>query len=239
MSTGKPGLSTAPVWPPGLPADYIQLPNPPKKEDMTSPIYLLHPGKSKALELWLGNRDTTLFLFDQYVVPSPVGRLPQGTVYPDMLIAFNVDPQLAHNRNGYTISDHGKPPDLVMEIASKSTAHIDENYKRRHYASLRIPEYWRFDHTGGDLLRSPLAGDRLAGDLYQPVPIEELSPSHFHGYSEALRLHVCWEDGQLQWFDAPQNAHLLDHEGEVARANAAEAELQRLRALLDHPPEPE
>ena len=72
---------------------------------MTSPIYLLHPGKSKALEAWLGNRETTLFLFDFYVVPVPISRLEQDTIYPDMLIAFDVDPQLALNRNGYVISE--------------------------------------------------------------------------------------------------------------------------------------
>ena len=88
----------------------------------------------------------------------PISRLERETIYPDMLIAFDVDPQVAIDRNGYVISEMGKPPDLVMEIASKSTAHIDENEKREHYAALGIPEYWRFDQTGGELLQAAVAG---------------------------------------------------------------------------------
>ena len=256
-------VSTAPSspsgkrWPRDLPEDYIQLPDPPQKEDMTSPIYLLHPGKSKALEAWLGNRrnrDTTLFLFDFYVVPVPISRVSRETIYPDMLIAFDVNPQLAINRNGYVISEMGKPPDLVMEIASKSTAHIDETRKRQHYARLRIPEYWRFDQTGGVLLQSPLAGDCLVGDRYEAIPVEETAPGCVRGYSEVLKLYVCYGNGELQWYDPVQEAYLLDHEGEIARADAegaransaearasaegaradsAEAEIRRLRELLD------
>ena len=226
-------------WPRGLPDDYIQLPDPPKKEDMTSPIHLLHPGKSKALEVWLGNRDTTLFLFDFYVVPVPISRLERETIYPDMLIAFDVDPQVAIDRNGYVISEMGKPPDLVMEIASKSTAHIDENEKRQHYAELGIPEYWRFDQTGGELLQAAVAGDRLVGNQYEAIAIEETAPGCFRGYSEVLKLYVCYDNGKLQWYDAAQGAYLLDHEEEIARAEAAEAEIRRLREILDRRPEGE
>ena len=255
MTTGKPpAVSTppsAPRWPRDLPDDYIQLPDPPQKEDMTSPIYLLHPGKSKALEAWLGNRETTLFLFDFYVVPVPISRLEQDTIYPDMLIAFDVDPQLALNRNGYVISEMGKPPDLVMEIASKNTAHIDATKKRQHYASLGIPEYWRFDQTGGELLQSPLAGDRLIGNRYEAISIAETAPGCFRGYSDLLKLYVCYDNGELQWYDPIQGAYLLDYDGQIARADsaearadaegaradAAEAEIRRLRDLLDRGPE--
>ena len=248
-------------WPRDLPDDYIYLPDPPQKEDMTSPIHLLHPGKSKALEAWLGNRDTTLFLFDFYIVPVPISRVARSTIYPDMLIAFDVDPQLAIDRNGYVISEMGKPPDLVMEIASRSTAHIDDDRKRSHYASLGIPEYWRFDQTGGKLHQAALAGDRLVGNRYEAIAIEETAPGCFRGYSDVLKLYVCYDNSELQWYDPVQEAYLLDHEGEIARANAeaaranaeaaradsegaradaegararaAEAEIRRLRELLD------
>ena len=51
-------------------------------------------------------------------------------------------------RNAYIISEPGKPPDFVLEIASPRTAHIDIGAKRRDYAALGILEYWRFDETG-------------------------------------------------------------------------------------------
>ena len=79
---------------------------------------------------------------------------------PDLLVAFNADPQAYRDDNGYVISEQGKPPDFVMEIASRSTGRQDVEDKRPAYAALGIPEYWRFDQTG-DFHRSRLTGDRL------------------------------------------------------------------------------
>ena len=64
--------------------------------------------------------------------------------------------------NGYVIEEVGKPPDLVMEVASASTGRNDYTEKRITYADLAVPEYWRFDYTGGAYHDAPLAGDRLS-----------------------------------------------------------------------------
>ena len=234
-----PEAPGSPRWSPGLPPGYIELPDTPERDDMTSPFVLLDPGKARALRIWLGQRDTTLFLFEKYIVPVPMSSVPQDTIYPDMLIAFGVDPQVALDRNGYVLSDHGKPPDFVMEIASKSTAHIDDGRKREHYAALGVPEYWRFDHRGGQRNRGPLAGDQLVEARYQPIPIEEPSPGHLRGYSDVLNIYICWENGELQWYDPVTETYLLDHEAEKARADTAEAEVQRLRSLLGQHPDPQ
>ena len=55
---------------------------------------------------------------------------------PDLLIAFNADPQACQDDNGYVISQQGKPPDFVMEIASRSTGRQDVEAKRPAYAAL-------------------------------------------------------------------------------------------------------
>ena len=68
--------------------------------------------------------------------------------YPDLLIAFDVDPEAYRLSNAYVISEQGKPPDFVLEIASSKTGKVDTGDKRREYAGLGIPEYWRFDETG-------------------------------------------------------------------------------------------
>ena len=39
-----------------------------------------------------------------------------------LLIAFDVDSSLYYRSNGYVISEQGKPPDFVLEVASASTA---------------------------------------------------------------------------------------------------------------------
>ena len=38
------------------------------------------------------------------------------------------------------VSEQGKPPDFVMEVASESTAEVDLNEKRDHYASIGVRE---------------------------------------------------------------------------------------------------
>ena len=49
---------------------------------------------------------------------------------PDLIIAFNVRPADYRASNGYIVSEQGKPPDFVMEIASASTADVDTGVKR-------------------------------------------------------------------------------------------------------------
>ena len=72
----------------------------------------------------------------------------EGLRYPDLLIAFDVDPAAYYRSNAYIISEQGKPPDFVLEIASHATGRQDTREKRDAYAALGIPEYWRFDETG-------------------------------------------------------------------------------------------
>ena len=49
---------------------------------------------------------------------------------PDCVVAFGVDPDAVRNRNGYVIDDVGKPPEVVVEIASESTGKADYTRKR-------------------------------------------------------------------------------------------------------------
>ena len=124
------------------------LPDPPRfPDDMTSFDYLAATGNAHHLIEYLGNRDTTIVAGDRYVVLRPT-RSMVGSHYPDMLVAFDVDPSLYKASNGYIISDHGKPPDFVLEIASPRTGRNDAGRKRVDYAKIGVPEYWRFDETG-------------------------------------------------------------------------------------------
>ena len=55
------------------------------------------------------------------------------------MIAFNTDPEAYRLSNGYIVSEQGKPPDFVMEVASPSTAAADVGEKRDYYAEMGIP----------------------------------------------------------------------------------------------------
>ena len=151
-----------------------------------------------------------------------------GIRYPDLLIAFGVDPAAYYRSNAYVIPEQGKPPDFVLEIASPSSRRTDRVDKRRDYAALGIPEYWRFD----EVIRrrgSRLEGDRLVAGHYEPIDIGELADGVMQGYSAALNLFIRWEHGRLAWHDPATGRHILTYDDQRARAEAAEAELRRLR----------
>ena len=202
----------------------IRFPDPPERrpEDMTTFNHLAVTGNARYLAIHLGNPDTTIVAGEHYVALAPTTDM-KGLRYPDLLIAFNVDPAAYRESNAYVISEQGKPPDFVLEIASPSSRRRDRVTKRPAYANLGIPEYWRFDETDAPR-RTKLAGDRLSPEgQYRPIPIERLADGTLQGYSAVLNLYLRWERGQLRWHDPTTGQHIVTLEDERARADHAEA----------------
>ena len=79
----------------------------------------------------------------------------------------------------------------MLEVASRSTGHIDVQDQPADYAALGIPEYWRFDETG-ESHGARLIGERLVGDLYKPIELLELSDGSLENYNEVLSLEERW-----------------------------------------------
>ena len=148
-------------------------------------------------------------------------------------MAFGVDPAAYKASNAYVISEQGKPPDFVLEIASRRTGRIDVTEQREDYAALGIPEYWRFDETG-QYHGIRLAGDHLVDGTYEPITIEQLPNGILQGYSETLNLHIRWEAGQLGWYDPATGNHILTYDDQRNRADTAEARVRELEAQLRH-----
>ena len=166
---------------------------------------------------------------------------------PDFIFARHIsDPERVIRRNGYVISEVGKPPDLVLEVGSRSTGRRDYTVKCEGYAALGIREYWRFDPSGGDHHDVPLAGDALVDGEYVPVEIVDESDGRHWGYSEVLGLELWWEEGELRFRDPVSGQFLLTPEGLAAdrlaeraaretaenRAGDAEARVAELEAEL-------
>ncbi len=204
-----------------IPDEY---PEPPPREDMQNTNFLNYPAWLPALLSHFGFADAMLITSE-----TPMGERGDTRV-PDLLVAFDVDHNVVMRDKIYAISDQGKPPDFVLEIASKTTADNDEDVKRAAYARYGVPEYWRFDDTGGDLYRAGLAGDQLAGGEYQPLPVEEASWARIRGYSSVLGLYVCWEYGYLRFYDPARQRYLPSYYEETDRADAAEARIRELEA---------
>ena len=141
---------------------FLPLPDPPKREpeDMTSFDHLTLSGSVHHLVQHLGKPETTIVAGERCITPEP-GAPAVDRMARDLLIAFQADPEAYRSDNAYVISVQGKPPNFVMEIASRSAGRQDVERKRTGYASLSIPEYWRFDETG-EFHGARLAGDRMA-----------------------------------------------------------------------------
>ena len=201
----------------------LPMPDPPERtpEEMSGFNHLSITGNSHFLAMHLGNPDTTLVAGEHYLAPFPT-RDMAGIKFPDLMIAFNVNPEAYYRSNAYIISEQGKPPDFVLEIASRATGRADVLEKPAAYAALGVPEYWRFDETGR-YHGARLEGDRLVQGVYQPIAIQSLDGGILQGYSEVLNLILRWEEGRLGWYDPANGRHISTFRDERAARTAAEA----------------
>ena len=129
-------------------------------------------------------------------------------VGPDCYLAFGVDARVIRQRRLYLPWEVGKPPDLAIEVASVTTARHDITGKRDIYAQIGIPEYWRFDPTGGELYGAALAGERLVEGEYQPFPLTTEPDGVLKGYSPMLALSFCWDAERLLLYDPKTGEYL-------------------------------
>ena len=174
-------------------------------------------------------------------------------VAPDVYIAFGVDAEAIRPRKLYLSWEVGKPPDWALEIASESTRRVDVERKPGIYAHVGVPEYWRFDPTGDRYYGEPLYGGRLVNGEYQAIELTTEPDGILKGYSEILELSLAWDEGWPRFYDPALGSYLEnwrqvwhDRQAErtardeaearaaeaTARADAAEAELRRLRERL-------
>lgn len=161
------------------------------------------------------------------------GRYFRG---PDLFVVTGVP---RRERKSWVVWQEGKGPDVVIELLSASTARFDKGAKRLVYQNqLRVPAYFWFD---------PFHPEDRAGFVLRDNRYESLAPDADGGLPVAvlgLRL-VLWEGAHeditgtwLRWADEdgllplPVESATRRAEAERQRADRAEQELARLRALL-------
>ena len=213
-----------------------QLPDPPREPDMVQFRELVY--FAAALMPRYRHRDDVLVTGQMYLTVDAGDALE---FYPDGIFAEGVgDPERIVRRNGYVISEVGKPPDFVLEVGSRSTGERDYMEKRDGYARYGVREYWRFDPSGGEYHDAALAGDVLVGSAYVPLEITVEPDGRHWGYSEALGLELWWEEGGLRFRD-PESGQFLptpeelsdEVETERGRAALAQAEVEMERAARE------
>ncbi len=214
------------------------LPDPPRKNDMRQTENFELRAVMNTVARFFGalHDDSDVLVSGNGYVCASRSQLPHAP-YPDMVIAFGVDRASLINNNGYEIDRVGKPPDFVLEVASEHTGRRDYTTKRDDYARLGIPEYWRFDYTGGRFHDAALAGDRLVNGAYQRIEITPGVEGGFWGYSRVLELYLYWDNGRLRFYDWRTRAFLQDpteleedRDAERVARRTAETELDRERA---------
>jgi Uma2 family endonuclease len=81
---------------------------------------------------------------------------------PDFFVALDVP---WRERKSWVVWEEGKAPDVVVELMSRSTAHIDKGEKKEIYQNrLRVPEYFYYHPFTGER-----AGFVLRDGLYRPI----------------------------------------------------------------------
>jgi Uma2 family endonuclease len=157
---------------------------------------------------------------------------------PDFFVVTGV-PTKPWRKGWVSWEEGGRLPDLIIELLSPSTAKIDRTVKKDLYARVfGTPEYYLYDFDTIDL-----EGLRLAGNAYRPTRPDRqgrfrsevlgLDVGLWRGVlkgAEATWIRFFYPDGRL--VPTPEERA----EAERQRADEAEAELRRLRALLQNPP---
>jgi Uma2 family endonuclease len=143
---------------------------------------------------------------------------PYKSVSPDCFIVRDVEPRL---RNIYKIWEEGKGPEIVFEVSSKTTQHVDMGKKMRLYAELGVQEYFIYDPTS-EYLDPPLVAYELVGGYVPMKPVKEevvigdlafipgqAEPREYISTLLGLRLTLD-DQNRLQFYDLVTNQRLLD-----------------------------
>ena len=170
--------------------DWSYLPDPEPVEDAMQQlptITRIYP----MIEGHFNDRPDVLVTGEAYLCWDPTNK--NAKLSPDCMVALGINPEDVELKNGYLIWEIGKPPDVVIEVASETTARADLTSKRERYASLGIVEYWRLDPSGGDRYGDPLVGEYLSDGEYRRFDLREDDDGSVWAYSEAMGINLRWD----------------------------------------------
>ena len=115
MTTANTSASSKTPQAPGR----FRLPDIPQREpdEVTQFDHIAKTGNAHYLAQHLGNPETTLVEADRWIAPDTDFDKRRAR-YPDLLVAFGVDPEAYRASNGYVVEEQGKAPDFVLEVAT-------------------------------------------------------------------------------------------------------------------------
>ena len=142
---------------------------------------------------------------------------------PDFFAVLDTDDR--ERRSWVVWEEDGRVPDLIVEIVSESTEHVDRGLKKDVYARLRVPSYVLFDPFSArlDAFRLDASGRR-----YEPAPTDA------RGFVRCapLGLFLGVVSGVYGRVEAPW-LRFIDDEGQVLLDDSERAVQERARAAQE------
>lgn len=152
-------------------------------------------------------------------------------VSPDVLVTKGLE---LGDRLNYILWEEGVPPNMVIEVTSKTTRREDLETKFAIYRDkIKVPEYFLFDPLD-EYLKPQLQGYRLRGGEYLPI-----RPTRGRFLCKQLGLELEANGTSLRFIEQQTGRMLLSpreqaeearEQAEVAREQAAEDRLGRAKA---------
>lgn len=139
---------------------------------------------------------------------------------PDVFVVLDT---IRRERKSWVMWQKERAPDVIIELLSPSTEHVDRGEKMRIYGRvLRVPEYYLYE-PGADTLEGYQPNHQLA---YAPLAPDKRG--QFLSQRLGIRLGV-WTEGLyqgipgpwLRWWD--DTGHVLPSDEEAARSAQADA----------------
>jgi len=150
---------------------------------------------------------------------------PEARRAPDVMVIPGVGQ--ADRRSFFSWKENGAIPAVVFEVTSEKNWRENLWEKRELYEELGVKEYYLFDPEAAHL-RPPLQGFRLGKRGYRALREAEDGSLT----SQELGLRLAAEGRMLRLIDARTGERVLTRE---ERVQTLEAEVARLRALLEKP----
>lgn len=188
-----------------------------------------HLGDTK--DYFCGGNMFTYYSYEQAVevIGYVKNRQPAQPRYkgPDFFFVKGVDGEKPRGK-WVVWEEGGRYPDLIIEIVSPSTRRKDERENKNLYAQVfRTPEYFMYDRERGRLTGYRLPAGRTR---YRRIPPNDRGWL----WSEVLQAYLGVWKGEYhrrvyEWL------RLYDSDGNLVptRAERAESELRRIRAVLE------
>jgi Uma2 family endonuclease len=185
------------------------------------------------IQPWLDQRADGYVGGNMFVYYSLAQVKNQDFRGPDFFAVLDVPKK---ERLSWVVWEEGKPPDVIIELLSESTAHNDKHEKRLIYQNqMRVSEYFWFDPFNPD----DLAGFNLHRGIYEPIFLNEKNQL----VSNVLGLALVRWQGNYRGVDAtwlrwatldgelfPSSQEMAETARQLAEQEKQRAEQERQRA---------